>query len=60
MSYLDVTGRLRALPVEWTDVHAPDPVITIGGGRAPFRADLLRQLRQLIDEHMSRKKALRC
>jgi hypothetical protein len=27
----------------------PEPVVTIGAGRALFRADLLRQLRMLID-----------
>ena len=53
MSYLDATGRLRTLPVEWTDVLGPDPVITIGAGRAFFRADLLRQLRKAIDQQMS-------
>jgi Family of unknown function (DUF5372) len=50
VSYLDATGRLRTLPVEWTDVRMPDPVIPVGAGRAFFRADLLRQLRRLIDE----------
>jgi Family of unknown function (DUF5372) len=49
VSYLDVTGRLRTLPVEWTDVRMPDPLVTVGAGRAFFRADLLRQLRGLID-----------
>ena len=44
---------LRTLPVEWTDIQGPDPVITIGAGRAFFRADLLRQLRKAIDQQMS-------
>jgi hypothetical protein len=50
VSYLDAKGRLRTLPVEWTDIHAADPLITIGAGRAFFRADKLRQLRKAIDE----------
>lgn len=50
VSYLDKTGRLRTLPVEWTDIHSPDLAMTIGQERACFRADLLRQLRSLIDE----------
>ena len=54
MSYLDTTGRLRTLLIEWTDIHAPDPVITVGAGRAFFRADLLRQLRRLIDKQITR------
>lgn len=43
------------MPVEWTDIQGPDPVITVGAGRAFFRADLLRQLRKAIDEQLSRK-----
>jgi hypothetical protein len=31
----------------------PDPVVTVGAGRAFFRADLLRQLRKLIDERVA-------
>jgi hypothetical protein len=53
-------GRLRTLPLEWTDVHEPDLVVTIGADRAFFRADLLRQLRTLVDEQMARKEAARC
>jgi hypothetical protein len=53
VSYLDTKGRLRTLLVEWTDIHAPDPVIAVGAGRAFFRADLLRQLRSLIDQQMA-------
>ena len=49
VSYLDAKGRLRTLPVEWTDIQGPDPVIAVGAGRAFFRANLLRQLRNLID-----------
>jgi len=60
VSYLDATGRLRTLPVEWTDVHGPVPVITIGAGRALFRADRLQQLRWLIDEQMVRKEGASC
>jgi hypothetical protein len=60
VSYLDATGRLRTLPVEWTDVLGPDPVIMIGAGRALFRADRLRQLRRLVDEQMARKAGTSC
>jgi len=35
-------------------------VVTIGAERAFFRADLLRQLRTLVDEQMARKEAARC
>jgi hypothetical protein len=60
VSYLDATGRLRTLPVEWTDVHGPDPVIAVGAGRAFFRADHLRQLRRLIDEEVARREVASC
>jgi hypothetical protein len=53
VSYLDATGRLRTLPVEWTDARMPDTVVTVGAGRSFFRADLLRQLRKLIDERVA-------
>ncbi len=53
VSYLDASGRLRTLPVEWTDARMPDPVVTIGVGRAFFRVELLRQLRRLIDERVA-------
>jgi hypothetical protein len=60
VSYLDASGRLRTLPVEWTDVRGADPVVAVGAGRALFRVDLLRQLRRLIDEQMARKEAALC
>jgi hypothetical protein len=60
VSYLDAEGRLRTLAVEWTDIQGPDPVITVGAGRAFFRADTLRQLRKAIDEQMSRTDSRRC
>jgi len=60
VSYLDGKGRLRTLPVEWTDIRTPDPVLTVGAGRALFRADLLRQLRRLIDEKTARREASGC
>ena len=60
VSYLGTDGRLRTLPLEWTDVHEPDLAVRIGADRAFFRADLLRQLRTLVDEQMARKKAARC
>jgi hypothetical protein len=35
-------------------------VVTIGAGRACFRADLLRQLRTLIDEQMAQRETATC
>ena len=50
VSYASPEGRLRTLPVEWTDVIEPDLVVTVAAGRAFFRTDQLRELRKLIDE----------
>jgi hypothetical protein len=60
VSYLGPEGRLRTLPLEWTDVHKPDLVVTLGAGRAFFRADLLRQLRKLVSEKIGRKGTTSC
>jgi hypothetical protein len=60
VSYVGAEGRLRTLPIEWTDVHVPDLIVTLGEGRACFRADLLRQLRALIDERAARSEAPEC
>ena len=60
VSYLEATGRLRTLLIEWTDIQTPDPVIAIGAGRAFFRADLLRELRRLIDKQMAGREAALC
>ena len=49
VSYVGAEGRLRTLPIEWTDVQAPALIVTLGEGRAFFRADLLRELRVLLD-----------
>jgi len=55
VSYVGVEGRLRTLPLEWTDVQTPDLIITLAEGRAFFRADRLRQLRALLDEELAQR-----
>ena len=60
VSYAGPDGRLRTLPVEWTDVLEPDLVVTVGAGRAFFRTDQLRELRQLVSECMQRKEVPSC
>ena len=46
--------QLTALPASWTDLVAADPFVSIAAGRAPFRADDLLELVQLI-HHLSAK-----
>jgi hypothetical protein len=40
--------ELTALPASWTDVVAVDPFVTVAASRAPFRANDLLDLAQLI------------
>jgi hypothetical protein len=40
--------ELIALPASWTDVVAVDPLVTVAASRAPFRANDLLELAQLI------------
>lgn len=44
----DAEGRLVRLPASWTDVLPPGPIVTVGAGRSPFRADDLLRLADLI------------
>jgi len=60
VSYVGAEGRLRTLPIEWTDLYAPDLIVTLGAERACFRADLLRQLRVLLDEEAARRGTSEC
>ena len=42
MYYHDSAGRLRTLPITWTSLISPDPVVIFGAARAPFKlADVL-------------------
>jgi hypothetical protein len=40
--------QLTALPASWTDVVEADPVVAVAAGRAPFRANDLLEMVQLI------------
>jgi hypothetical protein len=40
--------RLVALPAAWTDVIPLDPIVVLGRGRSPCRAEDLWQLVQLL------------
>jgi hypothetical protein len=60
VSYAGPDGRLRTLPVEWPDVLEPDLVVTVGAGRALFRTDQLRELRNLLDECLRRREVPSC
>jgi Family of unknown function (DUF5372) len=50
----DEKQQLIALPASWTDVVAADPLISIGEGRALFRADDLFVLAGLVRRLSSR------
>jgi len=41
-------GTYRSLPVEWTDISAADPYISVAGGRSLFRVKDLLELERLL------------
>jgi hypothetical protein len=41
-------GSLYSVPVDWTDAIAPDPYLSIGGGRSRFRIEDLVVLADLV------------
>lgn len=46
--FYDHEGRLRAVPLGWTNLGSPDPFVVIAAGRSFFRvADLLELARQV-------------
>lgn len=44
--FRDETGRLRSLPLAWTDLMPPDPFVTVATGRVLFH---VRDLERLVD-----------
>ncbi len=50
----DGGGRLRSVPVHWTDLAAEDPVVVVDAERSYFRVEdlleLARRLRELSSE----------
>jgi len=46
----DDHGRLRALPVAWTDVQQPDPFVVLAAGSACFRPEDLLRLCTLCEQ----------
>jgi len=44
----DYTGRLTSVPAQWTSVYPTDPYVMVAAGRAPFRAQDLLELSELI------------
>ena len=51
----DDGGQLVSLPVEWTDVVAPDPFVVVAAGRVPFG---IRELLELADIVERRRRSL--
>lgn len=46
--FYNESQQLTALPASWTDVVAADPFVAVAAGRAPFRANDLLELVELI------------
>ncbi len=45
----DPDGELVSLPVEWTDLEAPDAFVVVAAGRSPFHVAGLLELAELVD-----------
>jgi hypothetical protein len=41
-------GTYRSLPIGWTDAVAPDPYLSVAGGRSLFRVHDLLELAALL------------
>ena len=50
MLFEDGEGRIRWLATAWTSVAAPDPFVTLSGGRSYFRIEDLLRLARLMME----------
>ena len=48
VDYRDGAGRLASIPAAWTDLGAPDPVVTVSAGRSAFRLQDLVALAHLL------------
>lgn len=48
MLFEDGEGRVRWLATAWTSVAAPDPFVTLSGGRSYFRIEDLLRLARLV------------
>ena len=42
-------GTVWSVPLQWTDLVAPDPEVIIGGGRTLFRMADLLELAELVE-----------
>jgi hypothetical protein len=47
--YRDDSGRVRLIPIAWTNLNPADPVVLFGEGRSPFRLADLLELARLLD-----------
>lgn len=57
LDFHDPTGRLSAIPIDWTDRADPDPFVVVSAGRCHLRfEDLLRQV-DLVEQVCKAKDA---
>ena len=46
--YFDVAGKLRSMPVSWTDAASMDQFLEVSSGNSWFRVDDLLELSMLL------------
>ena len=59
LDFHDATGRLSAIPIDWTDRAAPDPFVVVAAGRCHLRFDDLLRLVDMV-EHVCKGKDAGC
>ena len=51
MSFYDEEGRVRTIPVKWTDLAGEeDPFVVVSDGRSWFRVEDLLALSEIIED----------
>ena len=57
VDFHDATGRLSAIPIDWTDRAAPDPCVVVAAGRCHPRFDDLLRLVDMVEHVCNGKDA---
>ena len=58
LDFHDATGRLSAIPIDWTDRAAPDPFVVVAAGRCHLRFEELLRLVGMVKQECKAKDAV--
>ncbi len=57
LDFHDATGRLSAIPTDWTDRAEPDPFVVVAAGRCHLRFEDLLRLVAMVEQECKAKDA---